>query len=113
MWKKKREEKKVEKIKEEKERKKKNNNKEKQYTADWIVIMICIWYLKIVYKKFTYNYHQWNLLVCKIYVCIKLNKAMFSECEIVSSPHNNIFKVIGWCRPISDIHLKRVHLSTS
>ena len=35
--------KKVEKIKEEKERKKNNNNKEKQYTAVWIVIMICIW----------------------------------------------------------------------
>ena len=39
----KREKKKIEKIKEEKEEKKKNNNKEKQYTAVWIVIMICIW----------------------------------------------------------------------
>ena len=36
----KREKKKIEKIKEEKEKK---EIKEKQYTAVWIVIMICIW----------------------------------------------------------------------
>ena len=58
-------------------------------------------------------YHQWKFLVCKIYVCINWNKVMFSECEILLSTHNNISKVTGWYRAISDIHLKKVYLSTS